>query len=368
MKARRGDVVDPLVAGFGLLALWIAIELLFGSGWLRIRSIQQAQQRPWPSHSQRGAEPKLIDLLAAQPIGSRRVWFAPYTTFPESGIVESRYRRGIYDTFLAFPRSGISSNFGAFNLSAPDSLFAQASSQGLVAEARLAQQLGYRDFALDLGALADSRSAISLCRLSKGCQLTRDAYALFPLIGPELGWIGQLQGLERNLPLMPQHSAAPRWGGLVGHPDQWWPITAASLSPGDGRLRLRARPLWSLLVYRYPLEGLPPATRRLLNPPGLRVRAVLDPGLHGVGLCLQSETAKAAGQPCHRLELTVEKPAIEITRWIQPGTLTHVEVDYLTDLDGLPTTMNRIVPPTDQSNQLSPFTLEIVPPATSPKG
>jgi hypothetical protein len=90
----------------------------------------------------------------------------------------------IHDTFLAFPRSGISRNFGAFNLSAAESLFAQSSSQELVAEARLAQELGYRDFALDLGALADSLPAVSLCRLSKGCQLTRDAYALFPLSGP----------------------------------------------------------------------------------------------------------------------------------------------------------------------------------------
>jgi hypothetical protein len=47
----------------------------------------------------------------------------------------------IHDTFLAFPRSGISRNFGAFNLSAAESLFAQSSSQELVAEARLAQEL-----------------------------------------------------------------------------------------------------------------------------------------------------------------------------------------------------------------------------------
>jgi hypothetical protein len=98
------------------------------------------------------------------------------------------------------------------------------------------------------------------------------------------------------------------------------------------------------------------------------VRAVLDPRLHGVGLCLYSETAKAAGQSCNPVELTVEKPSIDITHWIEPGTLTQVEVDLLVDHDGLPTTLNRIVPPADQPNtQLSPFTVEIVPPATSPK-
>jgi len=58
-KARRGDVVDPLLVGFGLLALWIAIELLHGRGWLRIRSIQEAQQRQSPSQSKVSFGPKL---------------------------------------------------------------------------------------------------------------------------------------------------------------------------------------------------------------------------------------------------------------------------------------------------------------------
>ncbi len=364
-RARRRESIDPLVAGFGLLALWISIELLYGSGWLRLPAILAMRQRQLGSQAQQRAKPKLINLLEALPAQNRRVWFAPYTTFPETGIVESRNRRGIYDTFLSFPSSGISSNYGAINLSAADSLFAQASSQGLAAEARLAQQLGYRSFALDLGAISNPLAADRLCRRTKGCQLSADAYALFPLGQAEAGWISQLKGLERNLPLQPQISAAPRWGGLVGHPNQWWQSTIASLAPGDGRLRLRARPLWNLVVYRYPIQGLPPASRRLLNPRGLRVRAVLDPGLQGVNLCLRSAAVKAPAESCQLVNLTAQDPAVDISRWIQPGSLTQIEVMMLIDRDGLPTTMNRIVAPTDRPTEPSPFTIEIIPPPIS---
>ena len=364
-QQRRRRSIDPLVAGFGLLALWIIIELLYGSGWLRMPAILEIWQRQLRSQAQQRAEPKLINLLEALPARNRRVWFAPYTTFPETGIIESRNRRGIYDTFLSFPSSGIRSNYGAINLSAADSLFAQASSQGLMAEARLAQELGYHSFALDLGAIADPLAADRLCRRTKGCQLSADAYALFPLGQAEAGWIEPLKGLERNLPLIPQISAAPRWGGLVGHPSQWWQSTIASLAPGDGRLRLRARPLWSLVLYRYPLQGLPPATRRLLNPEGLRVRAVLDPGLGGVNLCLRSEAARTTGQACHPVNLTAQDPAVDISHWIQPGGLTQIDVTILLDRDGLPTTMNQIVPPTDRPTEPSPFSLEIIPPPAS---
>ncbi len=364
-QARRRESFDPLVAGFGLLALWIIIELLYGSGWQRMPAILALRQRQLRSQAQQSTEPKLINLLEALPGQNRRVWFAPYTTFPETGIIESRMRRGIYDTFLSFPSSGIRSNYGAINLSAADSLFAQASSQGLVAEARLAQDLGYRNFALDLGAISNPSAADRLCRRTKGCQLSVDGYALFPLGQAEAGWISQIKGLERNLPVLPQISAAPRWGGLVGHPDQWWKSTAASLAPGDGRLRLRAKPLWSLVVYRYPIQGLPPATRRLLNPQGLRVRAVLDPGLQGVNLCLRSAAVKAPAESCQQVNLTAQDPAVDITRWIRPGSLTQIEVMMLLDGDGLPTTMDRIATPTDRPSEPSPFSLEIIPPPTS---
>ncbi|MFZ0407436.1 MAG: hypothetical protein WAM11_04910 [Cyanobium sp.] len=366
MKDRQRESIDPLVAGFGLLGLWIAIELLYSSGWMRIQAILQATERRHQSQIQRRGEPKLSQLLEAEPIDSRRVWFAPYTTFPETGMVESRQRRGIYDTFLAFPSSGLSSNYGAFNLSAADSLFAQASSQGLMAEARLARDLGYRHFALDFGALANPLAAAQLCGRSQGCRISSDAYALFPLGEAKSEWIGQLRGQERNIPLMPQLSAAPRWGGLIGHPDQWWPSTAAALAPGDGRLRLRARPLWSLVLYRYPLQQLPASSRQLLNPPGLRVRALLEPGLQGVNLCLHSDQGEAAGPRCHEVVLEARNPAIDITRWIQPGTLTHIEVNLLLDRDGLPTTMNRMASPSDRPSEPSPFTIEILPPPTRP--
>ncbi|MEI6030781.1 MAG: hypothetical protein WCQ20_06390 [Synechococcaceae cyanobacterium ELA739] len=368
MSARQRESVDPLVAGFGLLALWIAIELLYSSGWLRLDAIRRTAERQ-RLHQERleHVAPKLITLLEAMPVASRKVWFAPYTTFPETGVIESRSRLGIYDTFLTFPRSGISSNYGAFNLSAADSLFAQASSQGLVAEAHLAQSLGYRQFALDLGAISQPVAAAQLCRSSEGCRISGDAYAVFPLDAGRTGWIAQLKDQERNIPLLPQISAAPRWGGLVGKPNQWWPSTRADLTPGDGRLRLRARPLANLDLYRYPLGGLPAATRRLLNPQGLRVRALLPPGLQQVDLCLSSAADRAAGRPCHGVTLQSQDPAIDITRWIEPGTLTAIEVTLLIGGDGLPTTMGRLVPPADRPNEPSPFTLEIQLPPPSPQ-
>ncbi len=368
MTARRKESVDPLLAGFGLLALWIAIELLYSSGWLRIDAILRTAERQRLNQARlTRVAPKLITMLEAMPAASRRVWFAPYTTFPETGVIESRSRLGIYDTFLTFPRSGISSNYGAINLSAADSLFAQASSQGLIAEAHLAQSLGYRLFALDLGGISQPRAAAQLCRRSEGCRISGDAYALFPLDAGRTGWIAQLKNQERNIPLLPQISAAPRWGGLVGQPNQWWPSTSADLPPGDGRLRLRARPLWNLELYRYPLAGLPAATRRLLNPQGLKVRALLGPGLSEVDLCLSTATARAAGKPCQVVTLQTQNPAIDISRWIEPGTLTAIEVTLLLGRDGQPTTMERLMPPSDRPNEPSPFTLEIQPPPPSPQ-
>lgn len=363
MSARQRESVDPLLAGFGLLALWIAIELFYSSGWLRIDAILRSAGRQRLNQARLArVAPKLITVLEAMPAASRRVWFAPYTTFPETGVIESRSRSGIYDTFLTFPRSGISSNYGALNLSAADSLFAQASSQGVIAEAHLAQSLGYRQFALDLGAISQPSAAAQLCRRSEGCRISGDAYALFPLDAGRTGWIAELKDQERNIPLLPQISAAPRWGGLVGQPNQWWPSTSADLTPGDGRLRLRARPLWNLELYRYPLAGLPAATRRLLNPQGLRVRVLLGPGLRQVDLCLSSAAESAAGRPCHGVNLRSQDPAIDISRWIEPGTLTAIEVTLLLGRDGVPTTMQRLVPPGGRPNEPSPFTLEIQPP------
>ena len=367
MTPRQREATDPLVAGFGLLALWIAIELVYSSGWLRIQAILRAADFQRQSQIQQRAKPTLKEVLEATPASSRSVWFAPYTTFPETGVIESRQRRGVYDTFLSFPRTGLSSNYGALNLSPADSLFAQASSQGLIAEAKLARDLGYRHFALDLGALADPLAAYQLCSRTPGCRHSRDAYALFPLGGGENGWITQLKGQERNIPLLPQISAARRWGGLVGHPDQWWPSTASALAPGDGRLRLRARPLWRLELYRYPLQGLPAPTRGLLHPRGLRVRAVLEPGLEAINLCLRSARAVAAGQPCKAVNLQASDPVIDITRWIEPGTITHIEVDLLVGPDGFPATMDQITPPKDNPSEPSPFSIEIMPPPSSPQ-
>jgi hypothetical protein len=175
-----GPIRDRSLVFFGLLALWIGMEVLTSSRWLAIRSILQ---QPFARGPAPGTLAALLQHSARQP--SPRVWFAPYSVFPEPGNVESRFRSGAYDTLLAFPASGIASNYGSFKLSPADLLFAQASTQGLQAEAQLASQLGYQFFALDLGAIDSVGQGLALCKQVKGCQVSKDGYGLSRCNSPQ---------------------------------------------------------------------------------------------------------------------------------------------------------------------------------------
>jgi hypothetical protein len=199
---------DRSLVFFGLLALWIGFELLTSSRWLAIRSILQ---QPYSRGPAPGTLAALLQRSPRQP--SPRVWFAPYSTFPEPGYVESRFRSGVYDTLLAFPASGIASNYGAFKLGPADLLFAQASTQGLQAEAQLASALGYQYFALDLGALDSVGQALALCKQVRGCQVSKDGYALFPLAQPPAAWLKGLRAVQRLIKDFP--SGPSRFAGLV---------------------------------------------------------------------------------------------------------------------------------------------------------
>lgn len=341
----RGDRPLPgsLVLSLLLLGLWIGIELLASSRWLEIEAIRQRLAGlNSPPDPQR---PTLRHLLAAMPWQQRRVWFAPYTTFPEAGRLESRNHQGVYDTFLAFPRDGLRSNYGAYKLSVADSLFAQASSQGLMAEARLARALGYRWFAVDRAALQEPAPVDRLCAATPGCRRSSDAHALFRLDRGAERWISGLAGQARRVPLLPQSTAAPRWGGLVFDPMQWWEPTPTSIRDGDGAFRLWAQPLWQLRLFRHDPRGLPPLLRQILNPPQQQVELVLAPALGGVEVCI-GRTEEMARNPdrCRPLQLTRQRPRVVITPWLEPGTGTTIQVRWIFEARGLPLPA-RLVPP-----------------------
>ncbi|MFM7087289.1 MAG: hypothetical protein ACKOXO_09925 [Cyanobium sp.] len=326
-----------------LLGLWTGIELLAASRWLEIDAIRQRlASLNSPPDPQR---PSLRHLLAAIPRQQRRVWFAPYLTFPEAGQLESRNHRGVYDTFLAFPRDGLRTNYGAYKLSPADSLFAQASSQGLGAEARLARTLGYRWFAIDRAALQQPAAVQRLCVATPGCRSSSDGHALFRLDREAERWIGGLAGQERRVPLLPQSTAAPRWGGLVFDPIQWWSPTPASIRDGDGAFRFWAQPLWQMRLFRHDTRGLSPPLRQILAPPRQQVQLLLAPALGGVQLCIgRSEVMARHPDRCHPLELTRQRPTVTITPWLEAGTLTTIAVRWIFDAQGLPLPA-RLVPP-----------------------
>jgi hypothetical protein len=83
-----------------------------------------------------------------------------------------------------------------------DLLFTQASSQGLAQEARLAMDLGYQLFALDLGAINQGARIAALCKTVPTCQVSSDGYALLPLDRPHGAWIGRLGAVDRLYPLV----------------------------------------------------------------------------------------------------------------------------------------------------------------------
>jgi len=138
---------EPRRLGWWALGLVLLVELLFSSRWWPPRANPLTEPRnqhraidPSPEQTNAADPPSLKTLLAASP--RTPVWFAPYGTYPEPGMLESVARRGVYDTFLALPASGpVVINYGAPKLTPADTLFSLASAQGLGAEWNLARYL-----------------------------------------------------------------------------------------------------------------------------------------------------------------------------------------------------------------------------------
>ena len=308
---------------FGLLALWIGIELVYSSGWLSIRAILQAPIRTGPKANS-------IAGLLQRPHQAPppRVWFAPYTSFPEPGQIESAWRSGVYDTFLAYPPSGVASNYGAMKLGPADLLFTQASSQGLAQEARLAMDLGYQIFALDLGAINQGERIVALCKTVPSCQLSSDGYALLPLDRAHGAWIGSLGAVHRLYPDFPQRAAGFRWAGVVLQPDQWFLPAGSDLviKPGARplvRVWARAMPSNALYVYRDGDLPVPVASR--LHSRQRRIWLALVPGLGRADLCLQLSGL----DPCTPIRLARNQPRREISSLVSLGQVTTIIIQAL---------------------------------------
>jgi hypothetical protein len=308
---------------FGLLALWIGIELVYSSGWLSIRAILQAPIRTGPKANS-------IAGLLQRPHQAPppRVWFAPYTSFPEPGQVESAWRSGVYDTFLAYPPSGVASNYGAMKLGPADLLFSQASSQGLAQEARLALDLGYQFFALDLGAINQGGRIAALCKTVPSCQVSSDGYALLPLDRAHGAWIGSLGGVHRLYSDFPQRAAGFRWAGVVLQPDQWFLPAGSDLviKPGPRplvRVWARAMPSNALYVYRDGDLSVSVASR--LHSRQRRIWLSLVPGLGRADLCLQLP----GKHPCSPIRLARNQPRREISSLVSLGQVTTIIIRAL---------------------------------------
>ena len=308
---------------FGLLALWIGIELVYSSGWLSIRAILQAPIRTGPkANSVAGL------LQRPRQAPPPRVWFAPYTSFPEPGQVESAWRSGVYDTFLAYPPSGVASNYGAMKLGPADLLFTQASSQGLAQEARLAMDLGYQMFALDLGAINQGERIAALCKTVPSCQVSSDGYALLPLDRAHGAWIGSLGAVHRLYPDFPQRAAGFRWAGVVLQPDQWFLPAGSDLviKPGPRplvRVWARAMPSNALYVYRDGDLSVPVASQ--LHTRQRRIWLSLVPGLGRADLCLQLSGL----DPCTPIRLARNQPPREISSLVSLGQVTTIIIQAL---------------------------------------
>ena len=311
---------DPRTLLWVLLGLWVGIELLHSTRWWPPSAIPQAEQ-PLPASV---ADTTLQAMLRSR--RSARVWFAPYSSFPEAGSVESTVRRGVYDTLLAIPSdAGTAVNYGAHKLTPADTLFSLAAAHGLAAEWRLAQRLGYGLYALDLGAVTQPEAATSHCRRTPGCVLSSDFYALYPISpASSAGLQRQLATLQRRIPLLPHRSAGPSWGPLVFNPYQWGPVQFAATVPAPAFV-VKALPQVTLEIYRYPLSRFPAVVQ-----PGLRlahqdVQLELAPEVQAAQLCI----GPAAASSCQVLHLGPGRRSVPIGEQVQPGRLTRIRIMQL---------------------------------------
>jgi hypothetical protein len=337
-----------------LLGFWVAIELLQSSRWLEIRSILNSSQ----SRSTTVTLPPMRELVPAR----ARVWFAPYTTFPETGMLESRSRQGVYDTFLAFPPGGITANYGAFKLSPADSAFAQVASGGLPREAAFARQLGYRWFAVDLGAIEDPEGLRRLCKSTTGCRLSGDGYALFPLDGMSSWRTGDLAPHRRLLAELPQRSAAPRWGSLVFEPGRWWAGTEPGAADSAERSTVWVKPVWESSLFRFAAQSVPAPLQTMVTPKQERIWLRLAPGISGVDVCLQPLGPRwriGGAAPCRPIQLRRKQPRVDITPWLPRGRVTSFRTEWIYDTNGLPMTPSMLPPSGPGMMRPSAFAVEV---------
>jgi hypothetical protein len=309
---------DPRRLLWGLLAFWTGVELLYSSRWWPPNARPAAITAPTPAPTPPAG---LRTLLSAYPDDA--VWFAPYITFPETGFLESNARRGVYDTFLAFPTAtGLASNYGAGRLSPADSLFSRASVQGLAAEYQLARRLGYRWYALDLGSVTDPAAAEDLCRRSPGCRLSTDRYALFPIAAGG-GLAAELAALQRRIPLLPLQSAGVSWGPLLFSPFQWGPVDADPNRPlpAGAPLRVLAKPQFSFEIFRYSLDQFPAPFRSELDLADADVQLVLPPEVFAASVCI----GPADGR-CRSFTLGPARPRLAIGNLLVPGQVTRIDL------------------------------------------
>lgn len=324
MTGSVNRLINRSILLWSTLGLWILAELLFSSHW-------------WPPGSNPLTEPQLRQptngmnvqnlkqLLAELP--GVRVWMAPYFTYPEPGVLESRARLGVYDNFLVVPRSGsVTMNYGAYKLSPADTLFSLASVQGLGAEWSLAHHLGYNRFALDLGAVTQPVAATQLCLSTPQCRISGDGYAVFVI--PRANATGyfmvqRLNGLIRNIPQLPFKSAGPSWGPLVFNPFQWRAIeTTSTERDGYGlRLLVQSLPGRSWQIYRYPLSRYPTHLHKLLALRHDDIQLVLPPGVSGLEVCLG-----VVGQACESIKLTSTQSWQSIGSLLKPAQLTRINL------------------------------------------
>lgn len=314
---------DSLRIVWPLLALLLFLETLYSTRWLQP---DPAQRSVAPS-ADPPAAPSLQAILqqrsqdAPTPL---KVWFAPYNTYPETGFVESTARKGVYDTFLAFPtQGGLISNYGAPKLSAADGAFAMASVLGLGQEFILASLLGYNLFAVDRAALIQPEGLTALCRRIPGCTLSGDGYALFTIASAPTALPQQLSQFSRRFQMLPLESAGPSWRSLVFDPMAFTKrrITPATDSTGITTFSIEATPTAALNIFRYPPDAYPASIRAWFKLRNEDVTLTLLPNTTQATLCIGE---KPPG--CQVVRLGGNQRSVAIGSLLIPGRLNRISV------------------------------------------
>jgi hypothetical protein len=306
-----------------LLGLLLAIEALYGSRWFS----RSGLFRPGTpaAATARASESSLRALLQQRQSASKgplRVWYSPYTPFPEAGYVESGARTGVYDIFLTFPpQGGINSNYGATKLSAPDGAFSLASIYGLGEELALAQRIGYQHLALDLGAITEPEEGVALCQRSRGCVLSSDSYALFPISASSRELQTDLSLLKRRISELPMMSTGPSWRSLVFESLAFKnrSITASKGARPYLTFSIEATPKPILEIFRYPLSAYPPALRPWLNLANEDVKLSLLPQTAAAVVCIGKKPPD-----CGVVRLSAAQPSAAIGSLLIPGKLNKI--------------------------------------------